>query len=92
MAAFRRRGDRRLLGSAFAPDLRFPMAGHVERRGRDYFATRLAHDFEYGVIDRPLRVIPGEHLAITELPLDSPPEQPLTARPPSPSADQLPLT
>ena len=25
------------------------MAGHVERRGRDYFATRLAHDFEDGV-------------------------------------------
>ena len=64
--------------------------GRVERRGRDYFSTRLAHDFEYGVTDRPLRVIPDEHLAITELLLDGPPEQPLTARPPSLSADQLP--
>src|SRR3954468_8374938 len=36
------------------------MAARVERRGRDYFATRLAHDVEYGVSGRPLRVIPGE--------------------------------
>jgi hypothetical protein len=28
--------------------------------GRDDFATRLAHDVEYGVIGSPLRVIPGE--------------------------------
>jgi hypothetical protein len=60
IAAFRRSGDPHLLESAVAPDLRFRMAGRVERRGRDYFATRLAHDFEYGVTGRPLRVIPGE--------------------------------
>jgi hypothetical protein len=41
MAAFRRSGDPHLLESAVAPDLRFRMAGRVERRGRDYFATRL---------------------------------------------------
>jgi hypothetical protein len=35
MAAFRRSGDRHLLESAFAPDLRFRTAGRVERRGRD---------------------------------------------------------
>jgi hypothetical protein len=52
MAAFGRSGDRHLLESALAPDLRSRMAGRVERPGRDYFATRLAHDFEYGVTDR----------------------------------------
>ena len=50
------------------------MAGRVERRGRDYFATRLAHDFEHGVTGRPVRVIPGEQSRINELLLDSPPE------------------
>jgi hypothetical protein len=38
----------------------------------------------------PVASHPGRAIAITELLLDSPPEQPLTARPPSPSADQLP--
>ena len=47
--------------------------------------TRAA--FEDGVTGRPLRVI-GRAIAITELLLDS--REPLTARPPSPSADQLP--
>jgi hypothetical protein len=46
-AAFRRSGDPHLLESASASDLRFRMAGRVERRGRDCFAARLAHDFEF---------------------------------------------
>jgi hypothetical protein len=49
------------------------MAGRVERRGRDHFATRLAHDFEYSVTGRPLRVIPGEQSRINEPLLDSQP-------------------
>jgi hypothetical protein len=81
IAAFERSGDARLLESAFAPDLRFRMADRVERRGRDDFATRLAHDFEDGVTARPLRVIPGERVAIAELLLDSPPERPLHCPP-----------
>jgi hypothetical protein len=78
--------------SAFAPDLRSLMAGRVERCGRDYFATRPRRDLDYAVAGRPPRVIPGGRDAIFEPLLDGPPERALAARPPSPSADRLPLT
>jgi hypothetical protein len=81
MSAFERTGDRQLLDSAFAPDLRFRMADRVERRGRDDFAARLAGDFEDGVTAKPLRVIGGERVAIIELVLDNPPETPLHCPP-----------
>ena len=81
MLAFQHSGDRRLLDSVFSPDVGFRMADRVERRGRSNLATGLARDFEDGVTARPLRVIPGEHVAITELLLDNPPEQPLHCPP-----------
>ena len=81
MAAFQRSGDPELLDSVFSPDVSFRMADRVERRGRDRLAAGLARDFEDGVTAQPLRVIPGEHVAITELVLESPPEQPLHCPP-----------
>jgi RNA polymerase sigma factor (sigma-70 family) len=81
MAAFERSGDPSVLDSAFAPDVRFRMADRVERRGRDDLTRRLARDFEVGVTARPLRVIAGERVAVVELLLESPPEQPLHCPP-----------
>ena len=81
MLAFQRSGDQALLDSVFSPDVAFRMADRVERRGRARLAAGLARDFEDGVTARPLRVIPGEHVAITELLLESPPEQPLHCPP-----------
>jgi RNA polymerase sigma-70 factor (ECF subfamily) len=81
LAAFQRSGDARLLESAFAPDVAFRMADRVERRGRDRLAAGLWRDFADGVIARPLRVIPGERVSITELVLVSPPDQPLHCPP-----------
>lgn len=81
MLAFQRSGDPALLESVFYPDVAFPMADRVERRGRADLAAGLAHDFEDGVTARPLRVIPGEHIAITELMLESPADQPLHCPP-----------
>jgi RNA polymerase sigma factor (sigma-70 family) len=81
MLAFQHSGDQRLLDSVFSPDVTFRMADRVERRGRGNLATGLARDFEDGVTARPLRVIPGERVAITELLLDNPPEQPLHCPP-----------
>jgi RNA polymerase sigma factor (sigma-70 family) len=81
LTAFERSGDRRLLESAFSPEVSFRMADKVERRGRDLLATLLARDFEDGVTARPRRVIPGERVAVVELLLDSPPEQPLHCPP-----------
>jgi hypothetical protein len=81
MLAFQRSGDPALLESVFASDVCFRMADRVERRGRDNLAAGLAHDFDDGVTARPLRVIPGENVAIAELLLESPPEQPLHCPP-----------
>ena len=81
LLAFQHSGDQRLLESAFSPDVTFRMADRVERRGRSNLATGLARDFEAGVTARPLRVIPGEQVAITELLLDNPPDQPLHCPP-----------
>ena len=84
MLAFQRSGDSALLEPVFAPDVAFRMADRVERRGRAVLAAGLARDFEDGVTARPLRVIPGEHIAITELCSRARPSSRCTARPPSP--------
>jgi RNA polymerase sigma-70 factor (ECF subfamily) len=81
MLAFQQSGDQALLEPAFSPDVAFRMADRVEGRGRSNVAAGLARDFEAGVTARPLRVIPGEHVAITELLLDNPTEQPLHCPP-----------
>lgn len=81
MMAFQRSGDPALLESVFSADVAFRMADRVERRGRDRLAAGLAHDFDDGVTAHPQRVIPGEHITITELLLESPPEQPLHCPP-----------
>lgn len=81
MSAFERTGDRRVLESAFTPQVSFRMADKVERHGRDLFVTLLARDFDDGVTSHVQRVIAGEHVAVVELLLDSPPEQPLHCPP-----------
>jgi RNA polymerase sigma-70 factor (ECF subfamily) len=81
LSAFQRSGDVRLLESAFSADVAFRMADRVERRGRERLAAGLWRDFADGVTARPLRVIPGERVSITELVLVSPPEQPLHCPP-----------
>jgi RNA polymerase sigma factor (sigma-70 family) len=81
MAAFERTGNRTLLRDAFDSDLRFTLADRVERQGLELFASLIAADFEDGVRTRPTRVIAGEGVAIIELWLDSPPEQPLHCPP-----------
>ena len=81
MLAFQRTGDQTLIEPVFAPDVAFRMADRVERSGRAVLAAGLASDFEDGVTARPLRVIPGEHVSITELLLESPREQPLHCPP-----------
>ena len=81
MLAFQRSGDATLLESVFSRDVTFRMADRVERRGRAHLAAGMARDFEEGVTARPLRVIPGEHVAIAELLLENPREQPLHCPP-----------
>jgi RNA polymerase sigma-70 factor (ECF subfamily) len=81
LSAIQRSGDVSLLESAFSADVAFPMADRVERRGRERLAAGLWRDFADGVTTRPLRVIPGERVSITELVLVSPPEQPLHCPP-----------
>ena len=81
MLAFQHSGDQALLESAFSTQVAFRMADGVERRGRANLATGLARDFEAGVTARPLRVVPGEHVAIAELLLENPHDQPLHCPP-----------
>jgi RNA polymerase sigma-70 factor (ECF subfamily) len=81
LLAFQRSGDPALLEPAFSPDVAYRMADRVERRGRAQLAAGLARDFEDGVTARPLRVIGGERVAIIDLLLESPPEQPLHCPP-----------
>jgi hypothetical protein len=50
------------------------MAGRVERRGRDYFATRLGARLRVRRHRPPAASYRGRAIAITELLLDSPPE------------------
>jgi hypothetical protein len=57
------------------------MFDRVERHGRDVLARMYASDFEDGMTASPLRVIPGRQVAIVELVLHNPPEQPLHCPP-----------
>lgn len=61
--------------------MRFRMFDRVERRGRDLLAALPARDFADGVIARPQRAIPGEHVTVLEVMLDSPVDQPLHCPP-----------
>jgi RNA polymerase sigma-70 factor (ECF subfamily) len=74
-------GDQAVLRDLYAPDLRFALADRVPRRGRDLYAALLTSDFQDGVTAHPLRVIPGARLAVIELRLASPPDQPLHCPP-----------
>jgi RNA polymerase sigma factor (sigma-70 family) len=81
MRDFERSGDRRVLDGFFTPDVRFRMADRVERQGLDLFASLLAADFEDGVTARLRSAIAGPDVAVVELWLDSPPQQPLHCPP-----------
>jgi RNA polymerase sigma-70 factor (ECF subfamily) len=81
MQAFTRTGDRALLGDILTPDVEFVLADRVLRRGRDLYATLLTSDFEDGVTSRVKGVVTGAGLAIVELWLDSPPDDPLHCPP-----------
>jgi RNA polymerase sigma factor (sigma-70 family) len=81
MTALQHTGDRRLLDDIFREDLRFRMADGVERDGRDAYAATLVRDFEDGVTARVRNVVIGADLAVIDLWLDSPPEQPLHCPP-----------
>jgi len=78
---FQNTADPRSLTSVFTPDVAYRMADRVERHGRTQLIKALAHDFNDGVTAQPLRVIPGEHITISELLLHSPPETPLHCPP-----------
>ncbi|HEX5618909.1 MAG TPA: sigma-70 family RNA polymerase sigma factor [Solirubrobacteraceae bacterium] len=81
MQAFERTGDGALLVDVMAPDVRFVLSDRVPRQGRDLYASLLTGDFEDGVTTRLQRVITGADLAIVELWLDSPPDDPLHCPP-----------
>jgi hypothetical protein len=53
------------------------MADRVERHGRAQLIEGLTHDFDEGVTVQPLRVVAGEHITVTDLMLNSPPDKPL---------------
>jgi RNA polymerase sigma-70 factor, ECF subfamily len=81
MLAFERTGERTLLDDIVAPDVRFVLADRVPREGRDLYARLLTADFEDGVTTRVQRVVSGAGLAVVELWLDSPPDDPLHCPP-----------
>jgi RNA polymerase sigma-70 factor (ECF subfamily) len=81
LLAFERSADPHSLDSAFVPDLAFRMADRVERRGLPQLAAGLARDFEDGVTARPVRLIPGERIAVLELLLENPRDRPLHCPP-----------
>lgn len=81
LSALERTGDHRVLAAAFSPDVTFRMADRIERHGRDLLARLLNRDFQDGVTAVPQRVIPGRHVAIVEVLLNSPPDQPLHCPP-----------
>jgi RNA polymerase sigma factor (sigma-70 family) len=81
MREFERSGDQRVLRGFYAPDVSFRMADRVERQGLDLFASLLAADFEDGVRARLMNAVAGADVAVVELWLDSPPEQPLHCPP-----------
>ncbi|MGZ6590189.1 MAG: hypothetical protein ACXVHX_38865 [Solirubrobacteraceae bacterium] len=57
------------------------MADRVERHGRDLFARLLNRDFQDGVTATLQRIIPGRRVAIVEVLLNSPSDQPLHCPP-----------
>jgi RNA polymerase sigma factor (sigma-70 family) len=81
MTAFQRSGDPALLRDVVDPDVEFFLADRVAHRGRDVYAALLASDFADGVTSRVRRVIPGETVAVVELWLDSPSDDPLHCPP-----------
>jgi hypothetical protein len=81
LTALERTGNHRVLAAAFTADVTFRMADRVERRGRDLLARLLSRDFQDGVTATPQRVIPGRHVSIVEVLLNSPPDQPLHCPP-----------
>jgi RNA polymerase sigma factor (sigma-70 family) len=81
MTALQRTGDTSLVDDVFREDLRFRMADRVERRGRDAYTARVVRDLEDGVRVRVRNVVVGADLAVIELWLDNPPDQPLHCPP-----------
>lgn len=81
MAAFQRDGDQRSLRGVLAPDLRFMLADRVPRSGVDRYAEALASDFSDGLTARVTRAIAGPDVAVVELRLQSPHDQPLHCPP-----------
>jgi RNA polymerase sigma-70 factor (ECF subfamily) len=81
MTAFQRSGDAALLRDVVAPDVEFFLADRIPRRGRDVYAALLAADFADGVTSRVRQVIPGASMAVVELWLDSPGDDPLHCPP-----------
>ena len=81
MLAFERTGDGTLLDGVVAPDVQFVLADRVLRQGRDLYAHLLTSDFEDGVTSRLQRVVCGGGLAVVELWLESPPDDPLHCPP-----------
>lgn len=81
LTALERTGDHGALAAAFTSDMTFRMADRVERHGRDLFARLLSRDFQDGVTATLQRIIPGQHIAIVEVLLNSPSDQPLHCPP-----------
>ncbi|MGB0097419.1 MAG: sigma factor-like helix-turn-helix DNA-binding protein, partial [Solirubrobacteraceae bacterium] len=76
LTALERTGDHGVLAAAFTSDMTVRMADRVERHGRDLFARLLSRDFQDGVTATLQRIIPGWHVAILEVLLNSPSDQP----------------
>jgi RNA polymerase sigma-70 factor (ECF subfamily) len=81
MASFERTGDSALLHDGFTRDMTFRMFDGVERRGRDRYAAELAGDFADGVTSRLQSMVIGPDVAVVELLLISPRDQPLHCPP-----------
>jgi RNA polymerase sigma factor (sigma-70 family) len=81
MTAFQRSGDTALLHDVIDPDVQFFLFDRVPHHGRDLYAALLTADFADGVTSRVRSVIPGDRVAVVELWLDSPPENPLHCPP-----------
>ncbi len=81
MAEFEATGRAAQLADCFAADVRFTLADGLSHRGRDRYLTLLARDFDDGVRTRPIRVTAGAGVAVVELRLDNPRDQPLHCPP-----------
>jgi RNA polymerase sigma factor (sigma-70 family) len=78
MTTFERTGESALLSDVFTPDMTYRMFDGV---GRDRFAAALTGDFADGVTTRRLRTVVGADVAVVELLLMSPKDQPLHCPP-----------